>query len=130
MLPYGYTQFEKQAKRLIRTGGHTHTAYREAAAAINNWRHSVPVTLTHTNSGGNRIPHTVKYDLHGAYRLVPVEYEPARIRVFVGSHAESEHWLNSNRHATFVVNRHGQIELFRIDASPRPSSDAARRATR
>lgn len=91
-------------------------AYREVVSAINNWRHRMPVTLARTKNGENRIPHAVKYDLHGDYRLVTVEHDHARILLFVGSHPEAERWLENNRGGQFVVNKKGQIDFTRVDA--------------
>jgi superfamily I DNA/RNA helicase len=115
---YEYKPFQKQVARLVRSGGDGDMAYREVVAAINNWRHRLPVTLARTKNGENRIPHAVKYDLYGDYRLVTVEHEDARILVFVGSHVDAERWLDGNRGATFVVNKRGQIDFTRVDAPP------------
>lgn len=115
---YEYKPFQKQVTRLARSGGDVDMAHREVIAAIHNWRHGLPVTLTRTKNGENRLPHAVKYDLHGAYRLVTVEHENARLLVFVGSHADAERWLDSNRGARFVVNKRGQIDFTRVDAPP------------
>lgn len=115
---YEYKPFQKQAARLVRVGGDANMAYREVVAAINNWRHHLPVTLVRTKNGETRIPHAVKYDLHGAYRLVTVEHENTRVLVFVGSHEDAERWLDSHRGATFVVNKRGQIDFTRVDAPP------------
>ena len=93
-------------------------AYRQVVSAINNWRHRLPVTLARTKNGESRIPHAVKYDLHGGFRLVTVEHEHARVLVFVGSHDDAEYWLTSNRGATFVVNNRGQIDFTRVDSLP------------
>ncbi len=115
---YEYKPFQKQVARLVRAGGDADMAYREVVAAINNWRHRLPVTLARTRNGENRVPHAVKYDLHGAYRLVTVEHDNARVLVFVGSHEDAERWLDSHRGATFVVNKRGQIDFTRVDATP------------
>jgi hypothetical protein len=113
---YEYKPFQRQVARLARQGGAADMAYREVVSAINNWRHRMPVTLARTKNGENRIPHAVKYDLHGDYRLVTVEHDHARILLFVGSHPEAERWLENNRGGQFVVNKKGQIDFTRVDA--------------
>ena len=115
---YEYKPFQKQVTRLARSGGDADMAYRQVVSAINNWRHRLPVTLARTKNGESRIPHAVKYDLHGGFRLVTVEHEHARVLVFVGSHDDAEYWLTSNRGATFVVNNRGQIDFTRVDSLP------------
>jgi superfamily I DNA/RNA helicase len=115
---YEYKPFQKQVTRLPRSGSDAEMAYREVVAAINNWRHRLPVTLARTKNGENRIPHAVKYDLHAAHRLVTVEHENARVLVFVGTHADAERWLDGHRGATFVVNGRGQIDFTRVEALP------------
>jgi len=115
---YEYKPFQKQVTRLARSGGDADMAYREVVSALNNWRHRLPVTLSRTKNGEHRIPHAVKYDLHGGYRLVTVEHENARILLFVGSHSDAERWLDSHRGATFVVGKRGEIDFTRVDAPP------------
>ena len=115
---YQYKPFQKQVTRLTRAGGDADMAHREVVAAINNWRHRLPVTLARTKNGESRIPHAIKYDLHAGYRLVTVEHENARVLIFVGSHDDAERWLDSHRGAQFVVNKRGQIDFTRVDAPP------------
>lgn len=93
-------------------------ACRQVHAAINNWRHDIRVTIPRTTHGESRIPHAVKYDLHGHHRLVTVEHDHARILVCVGSHEDVDHWLDTNRDAQFVVNKRGQVEFTRIETAP------------
>jgi len=96
---YEYKPFQKQVSRLARTGGAADMAYQQVVSAINNWRHRLPATLARTKNGENRIPHAVKYDLHGAHRLVTVEHENARVLLFVGSHDDAERWLDKTDQA-------------------------------
>ncbi len=93
-------------------------ACRQVHAAIDNWRHQMPATLPRTHHGESRIPHAVKYDLHGHHRLVTVEHDHCRILVCVGSHDDVDRWLDTNRDAQFVVNKRGQVEFTRIDTAP------------
>jgi hypothetical protein len=114
MQTFLYKPFQKKLDRLARAGGVAQLAYDEVRAAINNWRHRLTVTITPTRNGESRIPHAVKYDLRGAYRLVTVEHENARILLFVGSHADTDLWLDRHRGARFVVSKDGSIEFTPI----------------
>lgn len=114
---YLYKPFQRQLVKLERSGGSAAMACRQVHAAINNWRHRMPATIPRTKNGESRIPHAVKYDLHGHHRLVAVEHEGARILVCVGSHEDVDHWLDTNRDAQFVVNKRGQVEFTRIDTT-------------
>lgn len=115
---YLYKPFQKQLLKLERSGGASIMACREVHAAINNWRHRMPVTIPRTKHGESRIPHAVKYDLHGYHRLVTVEHDSARILVYLGSHEDVDRWLDANRGAQFVVNKRKQVEFARVDAVP------------
>ena len=115
---YLYKPFQKQLLKLERAGGAAAMACRQVHAAINNWRHSLPITIPRTKNGESRIPHAVKYDLHSHHRLVTVEHDNARILVYIGSHDDAEHWLNTNRDGQFVVNKRGQVDFTRIESAP------------
>lgn len=116
---YEYKPFQKCLNRLARKGHAADMPYRQAIAAIHDWRNDRPTTLPTTKNGENRIPHAVKYDLHGSFRLVTVEHEDARILIYIGSHEDAEHWLDTNRGTRFVVDKKGQIEFTRVDATPK-----------
>ncbi|WP_298612198.1 hypothetical protein [uncultured Thiothrix sp.] len=49
-----------------------------------------------THHGENRLPHCFKYDLHDASRLVTQQYNNCCTFLFVGTHEETEEWLNKN----------------------------------
>jgi len=115
---YLYKPFQKQLLKLERAGGAASMACHQVHAAINNWRHRMPATLPRTKHGESRIPHAVKYDLHGQYRLVTVEHENARLLVYAGSHGDVDRWLDANRGAKFVVNKRGQVDFTRVEAVP------------
>jgi hypothetical protein len=115
---YEYKPFHKQLTRMARTGGAADIAYKQVVAAIDNWRRRKEASLSRTHHGENRLPHAVKYDLHGHHRLVTVEHEHARILVCVGSHDDVDRWLDANRGGRFVVNKRGQIDFTRIDDTP------------
>ena len=113
---YLYKPFQKQLLKLDRAGGAASMACHQVHAAINNWRHRMPVTLPRTKHGETRIPHAVKYDLHGYYRLVVIQHADARLLVHVGSHDAVDCWLDTNRGAQFVVNKRGQMDFVRVEA--------------
>jgi hypothetical protein len=57
-------------------------------------------TVPRTHHGEDRIPDAEKYDLPGDYRLVVQRVngdESARVFLFVGSHDETEQWLENHR---------------------------------
>ncbi len=118
MTLYEYKPFHKQLTRLARQGGVAQLAYDQVRAAINNWRHRLPVTISQTRNGESRIPHAVKYHLSGAYRLITVEHGSARILLFVGSHDDAEHWLNRHRGAQFVVGADGGVAFVPLETVP------------
>ena len=113
---YLYKPFQKQLLKLDRAGGAASMACHQVHAAINNRRHRMPVTLPRTKHGETRIPHAVKYDLHGYYRLVVIQHADARLLVHVGSHDAVDCWLDTNRGAQFVVNKRGQMDFVRVEA--------------
>ena len=57
--------------------------------------------LQTTNHGEGRIKHCVKYDLGGGYRWVTVQTNKMTAFCYVGSHEETERWLD----------RHGGLTL-------------------
>lgn len=114
---YLYKPFQKQLMKLERAGGGASMACQQVYSAINNWRHRIQATLPRTKHGETRIPHAVKYDLHGHHRLVTIEHENARLLICVGSHDDVDRWLDTNRGAQFVVNKRGQVEFTRVEAA-------------
>ncbi len=114
---YLYKPFQKQLLKLERAGNAASMACQQVYSAINNWRHHMQATLPRTKHGETRIPHAVKYDLHGHYRLVTIEHENARLLICVGSHDDVDRWLDTNRGAQFVVNKRGQVEFTRVEST-------------
>lgn len=62
-----------------------------------------------TNHGESRLKHCVKYDLQFACRLVTVQTNGCRILLFVGSHDDTDRWLDSHKGLTFVVDHSKRV---------------------
>ena len=58
-----------------------------------------------TKNGEKRIKHCIKYDLPGKCRLVTVQKNNFIILLFVGDHAECDHWIKQNEGFEFVVDK-------------------------
>ena len=88
-------------------------------------RGEVPGVPT-TKNGESRIRHVVKYDLASAYRLVVWSHRGVVVPLFVGSHEDTERWLDTYRGATFMyqMGERGATVEFRVD---RVASDAVDR---
>jgi superfamily I DNA/RNA helicase len=80
-------------------------------------RGDVPGVPT-TKHGETRIKHVVKYDLASAYRLVTWVHGGVVVPLFVGSHEETDRWLDTYRGATFVYrsDERGAMVEFRVGA--------------
>src|SRR5262249_15535499 len=75
-------------------------AYDKACVAETEARKGNIRTVLRTHHGENRIPDVEKYDLPGDYRLVVQRVngvDPGRVFLFVGSHDETEQWLEHHR---------------------------------
>ena len=66
------------------------------------------IGLNITNHGESRLPKCVKYDLGEGWRLVTVQDDRTCGLVFMGSHAEVDHFLDQNRGARFGL-RDGKL---------------------
>lgn len=84
--------------------------------AIGCWRKGDDPQLQLTHFGESRIPHVVKYDLPGRFRLVSYEHAGKRILLYVGNHEEAEHWLENHRGFDFTVSEDRRISYVPSDA--------------
>lgn len=91
--------------------------------AIGCWKKGEDPQLQLTHFGESRIPHVVKYDLPGRYRLVSYEHAGMRILLYVGNHEEAERWLDSHRGFDFTVSEDRRISYVpsAADADDRPA---------
>lgn len=60
------------------------------------------VLCQRTRKGELRIKNCVKYDLGGGYRLVTIRVDCHLFITFVGSHDDTDQWIEHHRYDTFV----------------------------
>lgn len=91
--------------------------------AIGCWKKGEDPQLQLTHFGESRIPHVVKYDLPGRFRLVSYEHAGKRILLYIGNHEEAERWLESHRGFDFSVSEDRRISYVPSEATAdgRPS---------
>lgn len=84
--------------------------------AMTCWKKGEDPQLQLTHFGESRIPHVVKYDLPGRFRLVSYEHAGKRILLFVGDHGETDRWLDSHRGFDFTISEDRRISYVPSDA--------------
>lgn len=117
-------------RKLARSGGHGRKAALEARAAVQEAGSDGSITVVpRTKHGEDRLPKIEKYDLRGYHRMVVQlidGVEKVRVFMFVGSHEESEEWLERNRGRRWVRGANdGTVKFVQVcaaDASPPPAS--------
>ena len=62
-----------------------------------------------TKHGESRIKHCIKYDLNDGYRLVTIKEKKQVLLCFVGTHDDSEKWLDKNKGLTLVAIPQNQL---------------------
>lgn len=90
---------------------------KKAYAAVLHAQNEGTLSLKVTNYGEDRIPNCEKYDLGGGYRLVVQYSESAALFVFIGTHEETDHWLDINRDKRWVVKGDNQTAFVPISQS-------------
>jgi superfamily I DNA/RNA helicase len=91
--------------RLRKLGGAHQRAYDESCRIIASLEIGGGENHKLTKHGESRIPHCVKYDIsNDAHRLVTVQTDNFIYLLFVGTHDDTEHWLNRNRGLTISCN--------------------------
>jgi superfamily I DNA/RNA helicase len=103
--------FTKSWHRLTRGDAAAKLAFQKVAGAVQVWEHGDKTYLQVTHHGESRIPHCVKYDLGSAYRLVTVEHEGQRHLLFVGTHDETDRWIDNHVGIKPTVSAHGRVTL-------------------
>lgn len=102
---YASKRFLKILQQLRAKDGIALAAYREVVTAMNFWSAGDDADLNATHHGESRVPHAAKYDLRGFYRLVTWEHDGLRELLFVGTHDDVDHWLNTNRGRDFAYDK-------------------------
>ena len=117
--------FQKFLRRLSRRGGLADVVYQQVMRAMVLWERNEDPELPLTNHGESRVPHVVKYDLRGAYRLVVYEHAGKRIPLMVGDHEEAERWLESHRGQDFTVDIGSKRVEYTIASTDQEATKAA-----
>jgi superfamily I DNA/RNA helicase len=118
-------EFDRYLRRLARKGGIGGAVYKEVIKAILLWQRNESPELPRTHHGESRVPHVVKYDLAGHFRLVVYEHAGKRIPLIVGDHEEVEEWLNHNRGRDFTVNCKSKRVQFTCTHANAETTEAA-----
>lgn len=96
-------------KSLRIRGGQHQRAYDEACKIIESLRYGEDVSHKMTKHGETRIAHVVKYDIsNDAHRLVTVHSDNCIYLIFVGTHEETERWLDRNRGLQISASKEGK----------------------
>lgn len=111
MKTHHHKDFSKSWHRLTRGGAAAKLAFQKVAGALQVWEHDDKTYLQVTHHGESRIPHCVKYDLGSGYRLVTVEHEGHRHLLFVGTHDETDLWVDNHVGIKPTVDKRGRVTL-------------------
>ena len=65
-----------------------------------------------TKHGESRIKGVTKYDLASAYRLVIWRNSGVQVPLFIGSHEDTDRWLDTYKGATFYFSTHGKKSVI------------------
>lgn len=98
------TDFRSEMLALRRKGGPFQLAYQSACNIIESLRLGADVANRITNNGESRINHAVKYDLGHGCRLVTVQTDNYIYLLFVGTHDDTERWLDKSRGLRITIN--------------------------
>lgn len=94
------TKFEKSLAALAKAGKKGEIATEKAADVMDHLATGVPLHLQTrllTKKGEARIPGCVKFDLGSGYRMVCIQEKEDLYLLFVGTHDESDRWIENNR---------------------------------
>ena len=99
------THFREQMLALRARGGPWQLAYNAACSVIESLRLGANTANRITNYGESRIKHAVKYDIGHACRLVTVQTDNYIYLLFVGTHDDTDRWLDKNRGLIVTADR-------------------------
>lgn len=119
-------KFRESMINLRKRGGASQRAYNEACKIMSSLQLETDVSNKHTKHGENRINHCVKYDIsNDAHRLVTVHSDNCIYLLYVGSHDDTEKWLNRNRGLTITCNpKNKKITVTHITKEERRDTPA------
>lgn len=97
---YQDANLNKQIKALLKGGANSAPAARHAQSIIEQFINGGILDLRNsgrlTRHGDARIKNCLKFDLVRSYRLIAVLVESGIAFLYVGSHAECDHWIKHN----------------------------------
>ncbi|MBU1566387.1 MAG: hypothetical protein KJ630_12275 [Proteobacteria bacterium] len=100
---------EKQLGGLRRAGKKAELAASKCETVFSDIRRygcqGETVLRQRTRNGELRIKNCVKYDLGGGYRLVTIRVNCHLLITFVGSHDDTDQWIEHHRYDTFVPSK-------------------------
>lgn len=99
--------FSGNLKKLV-SQGHKKVVQAVRAAMTEAGTSGEILSIPRTKNGESRIPNVEKYDLPDAFRLVVQlvnGIEKSRAFLFVGSHDDAEHWLDTHKNYKWVKNK-------------------------
>jgi hypothetical protein len=100
------TSLPKQLRGLQKAGKKGESAACKCEAILNDIKlygcQCEAVFSKRTRNGEGRIKNCVKYDLGGGYRLVTIRADHHLFICFVGSHDETNQWIEHHRYDDFV----------------------------
>src|SRR5689334_3885476 len=99
---------------MMKSGGQTARAAKKAQEIVGSLMTGTEVGLPVTDHGESRLKNAVKYKLGNGHRLVTVEQAGKRIFLFVGTHDETDRWLEAHRNDQFVVDPKGSVRLLAV----------------
>lgn len=119
-------QFNKALQDAFLSGGVTQKRARRVKELLGSLGELEPFkSLPVTNHGETRIPHCVKYDLGGAWRLVTTQDQKTCTFIYVGDHDDVDRWLNNNKGQTIGARDGTLVRVPGVaieEGPPRPAS--------
>ena len=109
---YRHIGLPKNMQELLKKGGSFARAANVVEALLTKLSHevgSLKIDLKTTDNGEARIPHCKKYGLPGFCRLVTVQKNGKCIFLYVGSHDDTDKWLNAHKGTRFAVGQDRKI---------------------
>jgi hypothetical protein len=100
---------EKQLRELRKAGRKAELAASKCQNIINDitqYGCQCETVLSHrTRNGEARIKNCIKYDLGGGYRLVSIRSDCHLFITFIGSHDDTDQWIEHHRYDTFLPSK-------------------------
>lgn len=109
------SEFRKSLLAMRQSGGPKLAAVNKAQTIISNLQLGIDCSNLETNKGESRIKHAVKYDLASGGRLVTVQKDGYAYLLFLGTHDETEKWIDNHKGLEIAANRStGRIQITHV----------------